>query len=99
MVFRRCGPGIRIFIVFVIFSIFCLDADICYDGFAAFDKTICNELNLTMVNIMVDHPMSFKDSICDPPQKYILLMPDEQAGNADVRAASVLSVGDTRGHI
>lgn len=50
---------------------------ICYDGMCAFDRAICNALDVTMVNIFMDHPMSFASCMVDPPDKYIQLMPDE----------------------
>ena len=50
---------------------------ICYDGMCAFDREICNALGITMVNIFMDHPMSFASCMVDPPDKYIQLMPDE----------------------
>lgn len=50
---------------------------ICYDGMCAFDRAICNALDVTMVNIFMDHPMSFASCMAYPPEKYIQLMPDE----------------------
>lgn len=52
-------------------------AVICYDGMCAFDRAICNALNITMINIFMDHPMSFASCMADPPDQYIQLMPDE----------------------
>lgn len=54
-----------------------VQAVICYDGFCAFDREICNALNTTMINIFMDHPMSFASCMADPPDRYIQLMPDE----------------------
>ena len=54
-----------------------VQAVICYDGMCAFDREICNTLDTTMVNIFMDHPMSFASCMTDPPDKYIQLMPDE----------------------
>ncbi len=55
-----------------------VQAVICYDGICAFDSAICNALNTTMVNIFMDHPMSFASCMVNPPEKYIQLMPDER---------------------
>lgn len=54
-----------------------IQAVICYDGFCAFDRKICDALGTTMINIFMDHPMSFASCMVDPPDKYIQLMPDE----------------------
>lgn len=50
---------------------------ICYDGMSAFDREICDKLGITMINIFMDHPMSFARCMADPPEKYIQFMPDE----------------------
>lgn len=54
-----------------------VQAVICYDGMSAFDRVICNALNTTMINIFMDHPMSFASCMINLPDKYIQLMPDE----------------------
>lgn len=54
-----------------------VQAAICYDGMCALDKDICNALNLTLINIFMDHPMSFASCMAELPDQYIQLMPDE----------------------
>lgn len=54
-----------------------VQAAICYDGISAFDQAIYNHLDIAMVNIFMDHPMSFASCMTNLPAKYILLMPDE----------------------
>jgi glycosyltransferase involved in cell wall biosynthesis len=50
---------------------------ICYDGFCALDRELCDRLGIILVNLFMDHPMSFVDSMTNPPERYIQLMPDE----------------------
>ena len=54
-----------------------VQAAICYDGMCTFDRAICNSLDVTLINIFMDHPMSFASCMIEPPEKYIQLMPDE----------------------
>ena len=54
-----------------------VEGAVCYDGMCAFDKAICDQLNITMINIFMDHPMSFASCMAEPPARYVQLMPDE----------------------
>ncbi len=50
---------------------------ICYDGFCALDKELCDSLGIILVNLFMDHPMTFVNSMVNPPAKYIQFMVDE----------------------
>lgn len=54
------------------------DAAICYDCIGTFtDEDIYDTKGIPVVNILMDHPMSFDYCMKSPPLKYIQLSPDE----------------------
>lgn len=54
------------------------DAAICYDCIGTFSQVgITDMWKIPVVNILMDHPMSFGYCMKNPPKKYIQLSPDE----------------------
>lgn len=53
-------------------------AVIMYDGIGMCLKEIYNRLEIPVVNILVDHPMTFWHCMQEPPHKYIQFSPDEK---------------------
>lgn len=54
-----------------------LHAVIMYDGIGMRFKELYNQLDVPVVNILMDHPMTLWHSMAVPPQKYIQFSPDE----------------------
>lgn len=49
---------------------------ICYDGIGIFLKEIFDALDIVVINILVDHPMTFSHVMAKPPKKFIQFSPD-----------------------
>lgn len=54
-----------------------IHAVILYDGIGMYMKDIYDELKIPVVNILVDHPMTFGHCMKEPPRRYIQFSPDE----------------------
>ncbi len=50
---------------------------IVYDGIGMYLKKIYDQLGIPVVNILMDHPMTFGHCMSEPPQKYIQFSPDK----------------------
>ena len=50
---------------------------ILFDGIGFGGKEILDKLQIPVINILVDHPMTFGHCMQSPPQKYIQFSPDE----------------------
>ena len=50
---------------------------IIFDGIGIFAKELYDSLNIPVVNILVDHPMTFGHCMIAPPKRYIQFSPDE----------------------
>ncbi len=54
------------------------DAAVCYDCVGTFSQAnMADVWKIPVINILMDHPMSFGYCMKNPPQKYIQLSPDE----------------------
>ncbi|MCM1302692.1 MAG: glycosyltransferase [Lachnospiraceae bacterium] len=54
-----------------------IDCAVCYDCVGTFGKELYDEKGITVVNILMDHPMNLAFCMRNPPEKYIQLSPDE----------------------
>lgn len=54
-----------------------IDCAICYDCIGTFAREFYDEKGITVINILVDHPMNLAYCMRNPAKKYIQLSPDE----------------------
>ena len=69
------------------------DAAVCYDCVGTFSQAdMADVWKIPVINILMDHPMSFGYCMKNPPQKYIQLSPDE---NHVLYAKRLFSINNT----